>query len=210
MFVARLRSVALLMSFVLLAGCGAATVTVTVTATPPPVPTATVTPPNLTTVDWANFTYPNTCTPSPATLTTHDGKAPLPNNDTFIVNTPIFGDVTGDGQPEAVIPNDCIGGQPRGKQFLVYTGTAAAPQFLTSLPLSSDPQPDIAIGDPTKVTFGGNQTLTIGGLGYSVPAIPICCPDLSITDTFTWQASHLVLTNQQRASFMPPSPTPTP
>ncbi len=194
-----------------LAACAQATVTVTAPVT---TATATATPAaNLTTVDWMNFTYHNSCvfspatTPTPAMLTVHNGKsAPFPNGDIFVVYTPIYGNVTGSGQPDAVIPNDCIGGQPRGKQFDVYSGTAAQPQYLGHLPLASDPQPDISIGDPSRVSFGGNHTLILGGLGYSSDAIPVCCPDLSITDTFTWQTNQFVLTNQQHAPFVTPTP----
>ena len=198
-----------LLCFLALIGCGASTVVVTTPATSTPAPTsapaATATPAaaNLTTVDWANFTYHNSCifspatTPSPAMVTVHNGEYPFPNNDKYVVYTPIYGDITGDGQPEVVIPNDCIGGQPRGKEFDVYTGTAASPQYMGHLPLPTDPQPDISIGDPSKVSFGGSHTLILGGAGYSSASIPVCCPDLSITDTFTWQSNHFVLTNQK-------------
>jgi hypothetical protein len=68
------------------------------------------------------------------------------------------------------------------------------PLFVVEVPLNTDKQPDIQNGDPQSVKIT-TQGLTFSCDGYS-HGVPHCCPVLLITDTFTWQSHHIVLTKQ--------------
>ncbi len=92
----------------------------------------------LTTVDWANFTYISSCySSSPQQYTVHNGTATV-GMDEFRRGTAIFGDLTGDGQPEAVILYSCVAADSYGPRTLVYSGTAEHPVLLADLPSQNE------------------------------------------------------------------------
>jgi hypothetical protein len=185
------RSVLLLALSLLFAGCDASSIAGVPTATTTP-PTETPIPADLSHVDWMNFTYPNPCTPpSPATVTVVNGSAAIGNQWHFSISRPLFGDITGDGVPEAVVPYDCVGADDLGTHVFVYTGTASAPHQIADLPARTEPQPDIASIYPDQMQIANHQ-LTLVGLGFT-PTAAHCCPDLRITNVYNWNGSNLVL-----------------
>ncbi len=63
----------------------------------------------LTRVDWKNFNYTSSCFSSgPQRFVARDGVA-VTNHIHFQVYTPLYGDLTGNGQLEAMVPYSCTG-----------------------------------------------------------------------------------------------------
>ncbi|HKD75226.1 MAG TPA: hypothetical protein VKB76_07010 [Ktedonobacterales bacterium] len=184
------------------AACDATSINVVPTATTMPL-TATPIPADLSHVDWSNFTYPNPCAPpSPATVTVVNGVAAIGGQFHFSVSRPLYGDITGDGVPEAVVPYDCVGADDLGTHVFVYSGNASAPHQIGDLPAHSEPQPDIASIYPDQMHIANHQ-LTLVGLGFTATAAH-CCPDLRITNVYNWNGSSLVLASHTVVP-MPPS-----
>src|SRR5690349_13097271 len=65
---------------------------------------ATSTP--LTSVDWANFSYFSSCYGNTQTFHTKNGQA-TNNHIHFTVYPPTYGNLTGNKQPDAVVPYQC-------------------------------------------------------------------------------------------------------
>jgi hypothetical protein len=149
-------------------------------------PTSTT---SLTTVDWANFTYSSSCYGNTQPFKAHNSKA----QNQFIrfeIYSPItYGDLTGDGQPEAAIRYSCTGADFGGVHVFVYSGTASHPALLGDLPsvVKNEQGGNWSIEKVSIV----NQTLQLTGRGYSASA-PHCCPDLHIEASYRWDGKHFV------------------
>jgi hypothetical protein len=142
----------------------------------------------LTTVDWANFTYTSSCyTNTPQQFTVHNGTATV-GMVTFGVDPPIFGDLTGDGQPEAVILYSCIAADSFGPHVLVYSGTAAHPVLLADLPSLNE---TLVRVDLVKIV---NGMLQLSGKGYALGDAS-CCLSLQVTTTYKWNGTQFVIVN---------------
>jgi hypothetical protein len=142
----------------------------------------------LTGVDWANFTYFSTCYGNTRPFLALNGWA---RNDhiTFEVFPAIFGDLTGDGQPEAALPYQCFAADSGGVQAFVYTGSAAHPRLLGQLPLAR-PNGDEVLFNSLAVRIY-NEQIQLTGASYS-PGVPRCCPDRLLSIWYRWNGSHLV------------------
>lgn len=148
----------------------------------------------LTSVDWANFTYFSSCYGNTQNFHTKNGQA---TNDHihFSVFTPTYGDLTGNKQPDAVVPYQCTAADSSGVQAFVYSGTAEHPVLIGNLPL---PDSRGTIANITNVTIS-NGVLQLEGQGYSTHA-PHCCPDLFIKTSYKWQGkAFMVVQNSVRS-----------
>ncbi|HLI88257.1 MAG TPA: hypothetical protein VKV37_06175 [Ktedonobacteraceae bacterium] len=171
---------------ILLAGCG---VPVQAIQAPTTTPLAVKGEP-LTKVDWSNFTYHSSCYGNTQPFKTKDGKARV-NGISFQVYKPVFGDLTGDGQPEAAIPYSCAAADFAGVRVFVYSGVAAHPVLLGDLPLAGGIGNGNTWGSVQQTTIN-NQQITLSGQGYSA-STPHCCPDLHITASYRWDGKQFVL-----------------
>ncbi len=167
----------------LLAACGVPSQTQeTSAAVASPTPSS-----SLKSVDWPNFTYFTNCYENTQPFHAQHGQA-TNNYVHFYVYTPKYGDLTGDGQPEAVVPYQCSAADAMGVHVFVYTGTAAHPRLLGDLPLKDSQN---AIANVTTITIS-NEELHLEGDGYSSSA-PHCCPDLYIKTDYKWNGKTFVI-----------------
>jgi len=152
-----------------------------------PLPTGAGQAPPLTKVDWKNFTYISSCysdKPRPFKVVNGVGVVDGVHLEVY---QPVFGDLTGDGQPEAAIPYSCTAADFGGVRVFVYTGDARKPVLLGELPL---PPPDTNYSvDIVTIDHGMIQLV---GRGYSASA-PHCCPDLHVNNLYRWNGSRFVL-----------------
>jgi hypothetical protein len=165
-----------------LLGCGPGT------SGGPPHLASHTSPAPLTGVDWANFTYFSSCYGNIQPFKAKNGRA---RNDhvTFEVFPPAFGDLTGDGQPEAALPYRCSAVDKGGIQVFVYSGTAAHPRLLGQLPLSR-PSGGVPVFNSLEVQIH-NEQIQLTGTSYSAAA-PRCCPDRSLSLWYRWNGSQFV------------------
>jgi hypothetical protein len=155
----------------------------------------------LTAVDWADFTYSSSCYGNTQPFKAHNGKAQNSFIRFEIYSPIIYGDLTGDGQPEAVIRYSCTGADFGGVHVFVYSGTTSHPVLLGDLPSVVKNEPGGNWG-VEKVTVA-NQTLQLTGRGYSASA-PHCCPDLQIAASYHWDGKHFVSTQFKTMPFKTP------
>jgi len=170
--------------------------TIPVIQSPSPTPTLSS---SLMSVDWANFTYSSSCYGIRQTYHVHNGTA-MVNNIFFQVEKPVFGDLTGDGQPEAVIPYSCTGADFGGESVFVYTGDATNPMLIGDLP-TSDQLANNNLGSVEKVTIN-NSELILSGKAYGLGDAQ-CCPSLQYTVTYRWNGSAFVVVNLSEVSLTP-------
>ncbi len=158
-------------------------------------------------VDWANFTYTAGCgLDHRRPITVKGGKATT-DGFMFTMGSPTFGDLTGDGQPEAVIPYQCTGADAGPTQFLIYTGRASHPTLLGLIPLAGT-QGSADVPEPDAVSIS-HELLHIAGRGYSSTA-PHCCPDLSIATDYRWTGTDFTVADStHHALAQPTAPIPT-
>ncbi len=176
----------------LLVGCAASSQALQAGNTVPPV--AQITPSSassLSAVNWANFTYSSSCYQNTQPFHTHNGQA-VNGPVHFVVYAPVYGDLTGDGQPEAVVPYRCSAADAGGERVFVYSGTSSHPYLLGDLPL---PDPKGAIANVTGISIS-NEALHLEGGGYS-PTAPHCCPDLFIKTNYRWDKGKFVITQAE-------------
>ncbi|HEX4208623.1 MAG TPA: hypothetical protein VHZ51_31350 [Ktedonobacteraceae bacterium] len=140
-------------------------------------------------VDWANFTYMSTCYDNTQPFHTKSNHA---TNGVvhFVVYPPKYGDITGNGQLDAVVPYQCSAADAMGVRVFVYSGSAAHPILIGDLP-TSNPRGEIA--NVTSIAIS-NGDLNLAGTGYA-PGTPRCCPDLAITSSYHWNGTSFVLTS---------------
>jgi hypothetical protein len=195
----KLRCLPAMLLLCFLAACG--------TSSQPPPPNVKAAAPSpasttsLTKVDWADFTYTSSCYGNTQPFKAHNGKA----QNKFIrfeMYEPVtFGDLTGDGQPEAAVRYSCTGADFGGVHVLVYSGTISHPVLLGELPLMVK---NGSGGNWSVETVSiANQTLQLSGRGYSATA-PHCCPDLQVEAGYRWDGKHFVST-QFKTTKLPAS-----
>ena len=146
----------------------------------------------LTSVGWSSFTYPSACftTGSPEPVPVRGDKATGPDGIiTMNVAPPVFGDVNGDGVPDAAITYRCIGANASPDTLLVYVATEGGPRLAATLLRGQE----IYV---QQIRPTGNG-LTVTGIGYSAGA-PHCCPDENVRLDYRWSHGGLVLDRQQR------------
>jgi hypothetical protein len=108
---------------------------------------------------------------------------------------PVYGDLTGDGKPEAVLSYGCAGANYFGTRVWVFTGTASSLQLIGDLPDASANSAQGTVGSISKVTISSG-VLTFTGEGYS-PSAPHCCPDLVVTLVYRWTGTAFSLVSEQ-------------
>lgn len=142
---------------------------------------------DLSAVDWRNFAYPTSCSPHarPVTVTNGQGRV---EGFFFQIYPPVYGDLTGDGRPEAVVPYSCTGADFGGARVFVFTGSAAHPKLLGTLPPHPGASGHISSVEAVSIRQG---MLQISGIGYSATAAH-CCPDLTITTRYRWNGHEFV------------------
>ncbi len=141
----------------------------------------------LTAVDWANFTYFSSCYENTHPFHTKNGIAVNDGVHFRVFLPPKYGDLTGDGQPEAVVPYQCSAADSIGVHVFVYTGNASHVRLLGNLP---PPNAEGAFDNVTGITIS-NQELHLEGYGYS-PNAAHCCPDLFIKTSYRWNGKAFV------------------
>ena len=151
----------------------------------------------LTSVAWKNFTYTSSCfSSSPQRFVVRNGLA-VTNHIRFQVYAPLYGDLTGNGQPEAIVPYSCTGADFGGVHVYVYTGTASQPKLLGEVPSPKAPSVGTissvtAVTLPLVLTANAAQQslLQVSGLGYSANTTHTC-PNLLITVRYRVRAGTL-------------------
>lgn len=152
----------------------------------------------LTAVDWANFTYVSSCYSKTRSFTTRNGIATT-EGISLQTYRPVFGDLTGDGQPEAVIRYACSGADFGGIRAFVYTGTKAHPILLGDLPFSMQGIRDANwIVEQVGISDGIVQ---LKGKTYS-PLAARCCPDLQFELSYRWDGNHFAMTHFATTSLI--------
>lgn len=147
-------------------------------------------------VDWSNFTYTFTCyTAQPVTITLHNGSAQR-NGITYSVLKPVFGDLTGNGQPEAVLIFQCTAADAAPARVFVYAGTARHPTLLAILP----PDDHTHFGVRTASISQGILQLT--GDGYARRDSP-CCPSLKVITRYKWTGTHFDVLDAEASPLTP-------
>jgi hypothetical protein len=137
-------------------------------------------------VDWSNFTYTFTCySDHPITVKVKNGSAEL-NHVHYSVQKPVFGDLMGNGQKEAVIRFQCSAADVAPAQVFVYAGTAQHPHLLATLPTEDRPWFSV---QQVRIP---NRTLKLSGYGYKLQD-PLCCPSLWTTRIYRWNGSRFVV-----------------
>lgn len=144
---------------------------------------------SLKSINWSNFTYFSNCYGNTQPFRTQNGQA-VNNAIHFFVYTPKYGDLTGDAQPEAVVPYQCSAADSMGVHVFIYSGTAAHPRLLGDLPPASSQGTRSIIANVTAITIS-NEVLHLEGDGYSSSA-PHCCPDLFIKMDYKWNGRMFV------------------
>lgn len=149
----------------------------------------------LTMVDWRNFTYSSACFSAHARPFVARNGAAQAGFIHFQVYQPIFGDITGDGQPEALVPYSCAGADFGGVHLYVFGGAAGQPRLLGEIPAPSAP----AVGSlasvqtvtlPALTVLPQQRTLQVTGAGFSATATHTC-PDLVVTLHYRVAQNHL-------------------
>ena len=188
----------LLLSLMALAGCAGDSSASTSTSSGTPTASASVTVAptatsvaGLDTIDWANTTYPDLCHMNGgSTVTVVNGLGPLASNGVRLhVFDPVFGYITQTNQLDAIIPYGCIGIMDSGTSVLVYSGNTSNPVVVGQLPLAAS-QYSLASVFTEGILA---HKLELSGVGYSSNAVPQCCPDVWVTDTYTWNGSMFTL-----------------
>ena len=159
-------------------------------------------PDSLTTIDWSDGAYTSACfSAHPRQFIARHGLATIDGTH-FQVYPPIYGDITGDGRPEAIVPYSCTGADFGGVHVFVYTGTAGQPRLLGEIPsatvgsgMGASAPPSIAsvntVTLPALTALPSQRVLQISGTGYSANA-PHSCPDLTITSRYRVAGNKLI------------------
>src|SRR6266516_2765379 len=139
--------------------------------------TPRITQPQLNTVDWNNFTYPGLCNSNQRDqITVNDGTAidsGLQGKFFVQVYSPtLFGDLTGDGQSEAIVPYGCSDTDPNSPikgtvyvHVIIFSGNAVQHVVIGQFPaLSGQANRDFASVDFLYIDHGA---LRLIGEGFS-------------------------------------------
>lgn len=170
--------------------CASPTASTTASSPAQAAPTSTVMQAApLTAVDWRNFTYTSSCySDKPQQFVVRNGEGVV-DGIHLQVYKPVYGDLTGDGQPAAAIPYSCSAADFAGVSVFVYSGNASKPVLLGELSLMSPGSNNGGTVDTVTINHGIIQLI---GKGYT-PTAPHCCPDLRIKTSYRWNGSRFVV-----------------
>jgi hypothetical protein len=175
-----------------IAACTSPSTSASTTASSPAqaVPTSIVThAASLTAVDWRNFTYTSSCySDKPQQFVVKNGEGVV-DGIHLQVYKPVYGDLTGDGQPAAAIPYSCSAADFAGVSVFIYSGNASKPVLLGELSWMSPGSNNGGTVDTVTINQGILQLI---GKGYT-PEAPHCCPDLHIKTSYRWNGSRFVV-----------------
>jgi hypothetical protein len=155
---------------------------------------------DLRSVDWMNRSYPATCADDPAQV--RNGRA-VSNGMAVTVSKPVYGDISGDDQPEAVLRMDCVsatGGNQSASRAYVFAPGPHDPKFVQELAdtpggIGAEPDnisPYLAAVQQVSIA---DDTLSVVALAWS-PNAPHCCNDLVVGTTWQLQNGHLTRTSR--------------
>ncbi len=148
-------------------------------------------------VNWNSFTYTFSCYANhPVAITLHNGRAHQ-NGISYSILTPVFGDLTGDGQAEAVIIFQCTAADAAPAQAFVYSGTARHPSLLATLP------PDEHAHISLRTASIAHEVLQISGDGYATNDAH-CCPSLTVTTRYKWNGTNFSVLNAEASPLAAP------
>ena len=149
---------------------------------------------DITTIDFKNFTYPAYCVgDAPQKITVMDGEFLKETQEdgyvdrfSFSVMDVAFGDLTGDGKPEAVILSICnTGGTGNFSEGFVYTLQTGKPRLVARIPGG-----DRAYGGLRGAWIENGQLIVdsneVGEVGGA------CCPEFVVTTKYKLTAGKLV------------------
>jgi len=155
---------------------------------------ASYTKPNIRSVDFQNFDYSSKCFGENAE-TVHISNGQLDNEDEqFFANKPVYGDLKGDGQEEAVVVMNCHPAQMSPNEVFsevfIFEMSESGPKVLAHLPPS----------------YWGNQRVggsrVIGGQlavdWFDMGEGAKCCPEWIVTSKFRWDGNRLVKAGESR------------
>ena len=126
------------------------------------------------TLDWQNMTYPTPCVSSGQARLTRGSLNSGPV--TVTARPPVFGDLDGDRNPEAVVTLTCVSSEDRlPDRALVYSTAAGRPELL-GLALTE------SAGQELLYAEFRDRAVIVVGAGYS-PTAKAGTPDLAITTT---------------------------
>ncbi len=147
----------------------------------------------LTAVDWRNFIYTSSCySDKPQQFVVRNGEGVVDGIHLQVYN-PVYGDLTGVGQPAAAIPYSCSAADFGGVSVFVYTGNASKPVLLGDLSLMSPGSNNGGTVDTVTIDHG---IIQLNGKGYT-PTAPHCCPDLHIKTSYRWNGSRFVVVSSE-------------
>lgn len=141
--------------------------------------------------DWNNFTYETSCfSDHPRYFTAKGGKS-IVDGTLFEIGIPIYGDITGDGKPEALVPYTCTGATSGPYNLFVYTVKNNSLIYLRQLPPEDRSYAGTIYATKNVKIYKG--TAELSGIGYSNNAAH-CCPDLNVTTKYQWNGNSFLPT----------------
>ncbi len=126
-------------------------------------------------------------------VTVTNGFSQEVNHIKLQVLDPVFGYITRSNQLDVMVPYTCIGIMDSGNGLLVFSGNASNPTVVGKLPLAASKYPMFSVLTEAIIS----HKLELQGYGYSSGAVPQCCPDVTILDTYTWNGSAFALSSHQ-------------
>lgn len=142
------------------------------------------------TIDFRNFSYPNTCV-GDATVVNGKFIAPIHGNSHnahLSVRDVVYGDLTGDGAEEAVILHFCsAGGSQIWSTGVIYTMRDGKP---VELPVQNFPGGDRAYGSIVRAEIRNGVLVLTQNDGSDNP--PLCCPNFTVTQAYRLVGDRLV------------------
>lgn len=95
----------------------------------------------------------------------------------------VFGDVTGDGVEEAIIPFTS-GGTMGNVLYLIYRMDGTQPALVLTRTVDAS--------SPSGIRIEVEEDVLVEYVGEFGPSDPFCCPSLLRRTTFTWDGTNLV------------------
>lgn len=163
---------------------------------PPETTTPTTQPPDaIRAIDFANFTYEDNACPNPVTTwptrLTNGAASQTSGSDTASISlfeAVVYGDVTNDGNEEAVVPLECLTGTTAIYAVQVYGLSGGQPKRLGIV--GTNTSDDSLRLKPQSITVK-NQEIVVEE-PYFGPNDPLCCPTNTATAHYTFNGANIV------------------
>lgn len=171
-----------------------------------PVPVPSPAPPSpIRSVDFENFTYPEIDARGEFTLT--DGREPTEDDRRSLVDV-IYGDVTGDGEEEAlVVHSQSTRGSAIPYFVYVYTGSRGKPKLLWSFYAGERGDGGLrrvyaGSGDLVVELYGRDRVVR-GGTSGEEDNVGVCCPRFYTRSRYEWRGGRFRLKGKEAALANP-------